>query len=283
MSFVKLDAGLLNSTLWFDLDASRVFIVALLLAVPEVRDSPTEVISPDSCESAGWSVAPGRYGFVPASGPGLVHSAILDQDAGMAALRRLQLPDPASRSGVYDGRRLVRISGGFLVINFAAYHDQDHGNAARCKAWRERKRSEKERFGDMVVTPSNGNDMLSRHVATCHDMQAEAEAVNKTIVSSADANDTPPSKTVKYSAGFEAFWQAWPLNARKRGKGEAYRAWKRQRCEPLAAEVVRDVLLRATAEEQWKNGYCPMPSTYLSGRRWEDPLPAAPAERRVSL
>src|SRR3990167_930952 len=40
MPFVKLDCGILDSTLWFDRDARDVFLTALLMAVPyEVRES----------------------------------------------------------------------------------------------------------------------------------------------------------------------------------------------------------------------------------------------------
>src|SRR5207245_2482798 len=43
-----------------------------------------------------------------------------------------------SRSDAHGGRRLIRIDGGYLVLNFIAYRDRDYTGATRQKAWRER-------------------------------------------------------------------------------------------------------------------------------------------------
>ena len=42
MSFVKLDTGILNSTLWMDRAAREVFITALLMAEPMEIPKPME-------------------------------------------------------------------------------------------------------------------------------------------------------------------------------------------------------------------------------------------------
>ena len=41
-------------------------------------------------------------------------------------------------STAYDGRRLVRIDGGFIVLNFAVYREKDHSAAKRQREYRER-------------------------------------------------------------------------------------------------------------------------------------------------
>ena len=142
MAFVKLDCGILNSTLWVEREARDVFITALLLAEPyELRKSAPQLrAGAGTIEETGFVVPPDWYGFAAASGPGIVRLALCDQELGMAALTRLGEPDAESRSTEYEGRRLVRIDGGYIVLNFFKYRDKDNTAAVRAKRYRERKR-----------------------------------------------------------------------------------------------------------------------------------------------
>jgi hypothetical protein len=75
MSFVKLDCGILDSTLWVDRAAREIFVTALLMADPhEVRD-PMEQINVRDLTTTGFVVPVGWYGFVHAAGPGIVRRA----------------------------------------------------------------------------------------------------------------------------------------------------------------------------------------------------------------
>lgn len=174
MPFVKLDCGILNSTLWIDRLAREIFITALLMAEPrELLDSEPQ-INIGSLGLTGWNVPPGWYGFVQAAGIGILHRARVDEgELGMAALARLSDPDPDSRSSTYDGRRLVRINGGFIILNFIAYREKDSTTAERSKRWRERqkKKAKTTRVSD---TPTHRH----RHAG---DTIAEAEAEVRTI------------------------------------------------------------------------------------------------------
>ena len=165
MPFVKLDCGMLDSTIWFDREAREVFITALLMAVPGELLTPEPQLAVRSFEEVGWDVPPGWYGLVAAAGPGIVQRAGLEQEAGMAALERLGLPEPESRSQAFEGRRLVRIDGGYCVLNFMEYRDRDYTAAARSKRYRERKKSKRH-----AVTPRR-HGVAGRNVT-----QAEAEA-----------------------------------------------------------------------------------------------------------
>ena len=140
MSFVKLDCGILDSTLWFDKHARDVFITALLMAEPfELQDSMLQ-IQVDSLDLTGWVIPPGWYGFVAASAMGILHRAGEDSTTGLDALRTLGSPELSSRSSDFDGRRLVRIDGGFLVLNFIKYREKDTSGADRQRRWRERQK-----------------------------------------------------------------------------------------------------------------------------------------------
>lgn len=139
--FVKLDAGILESTLWAQKDARDVFITALLMASPHELRAPTPEIETRSLAHTGFVVPPGWYGFVPAAGVGIIHRAgIADRGLGMKALERLASPEPDSRSPDHDGRRMVRIDGGFIILNYVKYRDRDYTAAARSKRWRDRKK-----------------------------------------------------------------------------------------------------------------------------------------------
>lgn len=141
MSYVKLDTDILDSTLWIDRDAREIFITALLLAVPfEVRESMPQY-EVRSLAATAFIVPPGWYGFVRAAGVGIIRRALLEQESGLGALERLGAPDEESRSQSWEGRRLVRVNGGYIVLNFFSYRDRDHTSATRQKNYRDRKKS----------------------------------------------------------------------------------------------------------------------------------------------
>lgn len=138
MAFVKLDCGILNSTLWFERECREVFITALLMAEPHELVQPTPQIAVGSLEHTGWMVPPGWYGFVEAAGVGILHRARVPEDVGLEALKQLGDPDEMSRSSDFEGRRLVRVDGGFLVLNYMKYRDRDYTTAERSRRYRER-------------------------------------------------------------------------------------------------------------------------------------------------
>jgi hypothetical protein len=59
---------------------------------------------------------------------------------GMRALASLAQPEADSRSGEHEGRRMIRIDGGYLILNFMRYRDYDHNGAARARQYRNRKK-----------------------------------------------------------------------------------------------------------------------------------------------
>ncbi len=139
MPFVKLDCGILNSTLWFERTQREIFLTALLMAEPFETDKYLPQIAASSLDLTGWEVPPGWYGFVPAASVGILHRAgILDAESGLAALASLGEPEAASRSKDFDGRRLVRVDGGFIILNYMKYRDRDYTTAERSKRYRER-------------------------------------------------------------------------------------------------------------------------------------------------
>ena len=140
MAFVKLDCGILDSTLWIERECREVFITSLLMGLPIELTEPMAQIAIGSLDHTGFTVPPGWYGFVAASGPGIVRRALVDHDVGMIALAKLGDPDPESRSKDFEGRRLIRVDGGFIILNFMTYREKDASNADRQKRWRQRQK-----------------------------------------------------------------------------------------------------------------------------------------------
>lgn len=141
MPYVKLDTDILDSTLWIDREGRDVFITALLLAQPFEVVKAMPAYEKQSLATTGFVVPPGWYGFVRAAGSSIIRRATVPHEAGMAALDRLAAEDPESRSVDHGGRRMVRVDGGFIILNFFKYRDRDHTSATRQKNYRDRKKT----------------------------------------------------------------------------------------------------------------------------------------------
>lgn len=143
MPFVKIDCGILDSSLWVDQEARTVFLTALLMAVPFEVIDPEPQLATSSLNETGFIVPPGWYGFVGASGPGIVRRAGLELEPGMDALHRLGSPDKYSRSEKFEGRRLARVSHGYIALNYDEYRMRDYTAAERMRRYRARKAQSK--------------------------------------------------------------------------------------------------------------------------------------------
>lgn len=139
MSFLKLDCGILDSTLWPDREARELFITGLLMAKPKRLEVPMAQIEVRTLLETGFFVPPGEYGFIAAAGTGIIRRAGMDEEQGLAALERLGAPDLESRTPDFEGRRLIRVSGGYIALNYQHYRDKDHTAAVRAKRYRQNK------------------------------------------------------------------------------------------------------------------------------------------------
>ena len=172
MAFVKLDCGILNSTLWLERECREVFITALLMAEPLELKEEAAQIEVDSLKETGWVVPAGWYGFVPAAGVGIIARAGLEKSVGIEALRKLGSPESDSRTPDFDGRRLVRIDGGYLILNFMRYRERDYTTAERSRRYRQRKAESSRRD----VNKSRRDDTVPLRDITEAEAEAEAEA-----------------------------------------------------------------------------------------------------------
>lgn len=172
MAYVKLDTGILESTLWMDREAREVFITALLMARPVELKEPTGSIQVRSLDPGDYIIPVGWYGMVDAAGVGIVRRAGLEQEAGMQALERLAVIDPESRTPDHQGRRMMRVPNGYIVLNYISYRDRDHTSAERSRRYRDRQRTER----DTAVTPRGDTRDSSRGDRDATHSDADADA-----------------------------------------------------------------------------------------------------------
>ncbi len=124
--FAKLDVGIVDSTMWMKPhDALRVWICLLA-----------------KCDS---------YGIVRAAAPALAHLCFVTLDRFEEIIEELAAPDKHSRTPDNEGRRLQKIEGGWLILNYLRYRDMMQRKAAS-HAERQAKYRDKVKERDARVT-----------------------------------------------------------------------------------------------------------------------------------
>jgi hypothetical protein len=177
LPFVKVDCDIVESSVWMPRDLRSLFLTALFMAKPHNLTAPTPQLKVRSNEPTGWTIPAGEYGIIPAAASRIIAKDGIDLDHGLVLLEELGSPDHESKDPEFDGRRIVRVTGGYLVLNFRKYRDKDYTAAKRQREWRQRQRK--------ASTPEDSNGVITVTVT-----QAEAEAEVKNA-----AACTPPEST----------------------------------------------------------------------------------------
>lgn len=120
MSSVVLDPAILSSTLWSDRDSRDIFITALLLAEPYRIEVQTLSLT-DQPDHLRFIIPPGWYGYVKQTHAGISKQAGIDIKDAVKAFALLASPDPYSRNSDYEGRRMVRVQSGYVILNFMKF------------------------------------------------------------------------------------------------------------------------------------------------------------------
>lgn len=113
MPFVKLDTGIVDSSLWVEPAATcKCWVTMLAMADPA--------------------------GLVRATAPGIAKRSHLTMKQTLKALDTFESPDAHSRSTNDEGRKIRRVDGGYQIINYDKYRKFDYTAAERMKRHRER-------------------------------------------------------------------------------------------------------------------------------------------------
>jgi hypothetical protein len=111
MPFVKLDTGILQSSIWCEDSDTRVVWITMLA----MSDST---------------------GSVKARAPGIASMAQISLVKTVRALNKLAQPDKYSRTTNEDGRRIRETEDGFEIVNYEKYRSYDHTGAERQRRFR---------------------------------------------------------------------------------------------------------------------------------------------------
>lgn len=155
MSYTKLFSHIVTSSIWSEDDQTRILWITMLALAD-------------------------KHGEVMASVPGLSKVAGLSIEATEKGLEKFMSPDPYSRTPDEEGRRVQKIDGGWLIINYAKHRrkasvdEEREKNAERQRRFRERNKVASVNNGESpeVTTESR----FSNGAVTVQTDNAEAEA-----------------------------------------------------------------------------------------------------------
>jgi hypothetical protein len=228
--YVKLFSGILHSSLWLECMATRITWITLLA----LADAD---------------------GFVSISKPALAAAARVSMDEVDVAIQYFTSPDPFSRTPDDDGRRLIKVDGGFRIVNYEKYR-----NMLSVAAKRERDRERQRKYRQGKVDAVVSHDVTPRH-ALSHQAEAEAEALPPPTPSSRGGKPKPvasarrkPSKVAPFSDDVvfvvNTLLPQWPTNDPEDGrKIESRRSELSKRVESiLASDGVDPDMLVAIGE-----------------------------------
>ena len=178
--FVKVQAGIIHSTIWRAKLPTRVLWITMLAMAD-------------------------RSGMVEASIPGLADAAVISLEECLEGLETLKAPDAYSRTKECEGRRIVEVDGGWAILNYLKYRemrsdeDQREKNRLRVQKFREKSASHGERVPVMPVMPVMPRNPIA---------EAEAEVeVPPTVVVPA-ASPTRKHDTTSLRDEIIAHWRA---------------------------------------------------------------------------
>jgi len=106
MGFAKLDECIVDSSIWAEPPETRVVWITLLAKSD-------------------------ANGFVACSLSGLQRASNVSMEATKQAVAILESPDPDSRTPEHEGRRIEKVEGGWLILNYRAYRAKEHSEQRR--------------------------------------------------------------------------------------------------------------------------------------------------------
>ncbi len=241
-NYTKLFNSIVTSTIWTEDDKTRIVWITMLAMSDQ-------------------------NGEVHASVPGLARVAGVTLTDCELALSKLLGPDPYSRTPDNEGRRIAPIDGGWELLNHRKYRamasreDEKKANAVRQERFRARHAPVTD--SNAPITPHNGHITENVHIAdTDSDSDSKADTENKP--------KPKPKQSPAAPEGFDEFWQAYP---RKTAKGDAIKAW--QKNKPDLQTVLKTLEWQKRSDNWMKDGgqFIPYPASYLNAQQYLDERP----------
>jgi hypothetical protein len=176
MGFTKLDAGIVDSSIWS-------------------ADYPTRIVWITFLAKAN------HQGFVGASRSGMVRSCNVTAEEFAEAEKTLGSPDEDSRSLEHGGKRIQKVEGGWIILNYKKYRNYSYSSSP--EAIRQRKHREKDDDNDDVTICD-----MSR---SGRDTSA---SVSNTLLESISLDTKGECEGGPIDERFKEFWDIYPREGR---------------------------------------------------------------------
>ena len=216
--YTKLFSKILNSSIWSEDNETRILWVTMLAM----------------CD---------QHGFVEAAPNALAHQARISMDEFTASIEKLQSPDEYSSSSEYEGRRVSKCEGGWVVLNYEKYR------------------------GKLLNSKENeqARDRMRKHRA-----KLAGEESEQSVTLRNPASASPSS--------FDVFWEAYP---RKTGKMAAEKAWKKH--NPDIDKCLTALEWQKKDVQWQDKAYIPHPATWLNRGSWDDEDGGGKTQEEIDL
>jgi len=288
-TFTKLDSGIIHSSIWaLPDDVFRAWVAFLALA--------------------------DQHGVARISAPALAILCRVSADRAREILHILESPDEDSRSPAEQGRRLVKIEGGWRLVNHAAYREARDLDATRSqkRAWDREHRPSGHARKEAYNAKSTRSDPKPTTVrrSPISPTQAEADPEAETEKSEESLrgcrlseNWAPTAAEVEWAANersdlniseeaakFFDYWRAKAgNNARKMDWNRVWRSWIRNAHPGRVQKAERSPGVSGAASRDWRQasesplenkiGY--IRQQYERGEFGEGPTAEAERDRKI--
>jgi len=210
--YTKLFGSIVASTIWREDDKTRIVWITML-------------------------ALSNKHGIVEASVPGLADLSRVTVDEARAAIVKLEAPDLDSRSKEEEGSRILKVDGGWMLVNHAKYRAKL--NSEERREYLRNKQAEHRKRKQVSTTVNNRQQTSTRSTHT------EAEAEEDPLVQT--TNQRPSLQQVQticdmrgYSkAEGERFWNHFESSGWIDKNGNAVARW-----EPKLAIWISDAKAR---------------------------------------
>ena len=201
MGFTKLDEGILKSSIMGETaEVFKVWIAFLASCGPDGIARVTAIFLSGVC-----------------------HFPI---DIVRLAIERLEAPDPDSRTEKEEGRRIIKVEGGWFIVNYEKYRsfsNSESPGAVRTRKWRERKMSE----GARLFKEEEEGQERHRDVTDCTvtSRSASASASASKEKEEPETVTSRPMTDEQIEEKFAEFWTSWPQEG-KHAKEESRKKFR---------------------------------------------------------
>jgi hypothetical protein len=258
MSYTKLFASIVTSTIWTEDDKTRIVWITMLALA-------------------------NKHGEVQASIPGLARVAGVSVESCAAAIEKFLSPDPYSRTPDDEGRRIEAIDGGWALLNHGKYREMASKDEAReAEAKRKRRYRAKLERNQKDETSQNVRDMSRNVPESRHIAEAKADTDSDPLKDKVKLLSDKPDD---YPEIIKTLWSIFPAKSRDRSsKAKLADQWRKLKAKPDEQTITESLTKWASCHEWTKDGgqFAPGAHLWIKERKWEsDPESVATNHREA--